>query len=205
MSSVETTGIVLAGGRASRFGIDKLAVPIAGRPLLHHAILAVASVVDEIVVVIGPDGASPRLPTEAAGGVRVVRDAVADGGPLVGLVAGLAAARGPLALLVGGDQPSLSPAVLAELLLWLGPDAEQPQLDAVALEEDGLVRPLPAAFRVATVHPVAAALVDGGARSLMALLDQLRVGTLPPDRWRMLDPTGASLRDVDTPGDIPAS
>jgi len=203
VSAVSVTGIVLAGGRATRFGADKLAVDVGGRPLLHRAILAVATVSDEVVVVIGSDGARPLLPADADVRVRVVRDAVADGGPLVGLAAGLAGAHGRLAILVGGDQPSLSPAVLGELLLWLGRDAAGPPLDAVALAEDGLLRPLPAALRVATSRPVAEALLLTGSRSLLDLFERLRVGTLEPERWRILDPEGASLRDVDTPADLP--
>ena len=202
VSTVPVTGIVLAGGRATRFGADKLAVQVDGRPLLHHAILAVATVSDEVVVVIGSDGARPPLPADADVRVRVVRDAVADRGPLAGLAAGLAAARGRLAIVVGGDEPSLSPAVLAELLLWLGQEAHGSPLDAVALTEDGQVRPLPAALRVSSVGPVVAALLDGEARSLVGLLQRLRVGTLEPERWRVLDPDGASLRDVDTPDDL---
>jgi molybdopterin-guanine dinucleotide biosynthesis protein A len=203
VSAVPVTGIVLAGGRSTRFGADKLAVDVGGRPLLHRAILAVATVSDEIVVVIGSDGARPRLPSDAGGKVRVVRDAVADGGPLAGLASGLAAARGRLAIMVGGDQPSLSPAVLGELLLWLGRDGDGPPLDAVALVEDRLLRPLPAALRVATVRPIVEMLLEAGSRSLLGLFERLRVGTLEPERWRILDPDGASLRDVDTPDDLP--
>ena len=202
VSTVPVTGIVLAGGRATRFGADKLAVEVDGRPLLHHAILAVATVSDEVVVVIRSDGARPPLPADADVRVRVVRDAVADRGPLAGLAAGLAAARGRLAIVVGGDEPSLSPAVLAELLLWLGQEAHGSPLDAVALTEDGQVRPLPAALRVSSVGPVVAALLDGETRSLVGLFQRLRVGTLEPERWRVLDPDGASLRDVDTPDDL---
>ena len=161
------------------------------------------SVADEVVVVIGTGGARPRLPADAATGVRVVRDSVADGGPLAGLAAGLAAARAPLAILVAGDQPWLSPAILAELLLWLDSTVDGPQLDAVVLAEDGAIRPLPAALRVSTVRPAVAAMLAGEVRSLMGLFERLRVGTLEPERWRSLDPHGASLRDVDTPMDLP--
>jgi molybdopterin-guanine dinucleotide biosynthesis protein A len=202
MSILLATGIVLAGGRSTRFGGDKLAVEVEGRPLLHRAITAVAQVVDEIVVVIAPDGARPQLPADLDVPARVVRDAVADGGPLAGLAAGLAAARAPLALVAGGDQPSLSPSLLAELLLWLGPDAEGPPLDVVALEQGGILRPLPSAVRVATVRPAAAAALAGDARSLVGLFAGLRAGTLAADRWRELDPDGASLRDVDTSHDL---
>ncbi len=202
MSSVLATGIVLAGGQSTRFGADKLASRLDGRPLLHHAILAVASVADEVVVVIGSDGARPSLPADADVRIRIVRDAVAGRGPLAGLVAGLEAARGRLALLVGGDQPWLSPALLAELLLWLDQDADRPPLDGVALAEGELVRPLPSALRVATVRPVVAELLESGDGSLTGLFGHLRVGTLESGRWRALDPDGASLRDVDTPDDL---
>ena len=53
-SAARVTGIVLAGGRSTRFGGDKLAAEIGGRPLLHLAIEAVAGVVDEVVVVVAP-------------------------------------------------------------------------------------------------------------------------------------------------------
>jgi molybdopterin-guanine dinucleotide biosynthesis protein A len=203
VSTLGITGIVLAGGRSTRFGADKLAVLVNGRPLLHVAILAVASVSDEVVVAIGSDGARPPLPADAPVHVRVVRDAIADGGPLAGLAAGLTAARGRFAILVGGDQPSLSPALLAEMLLWLDREPDEPPLDAVALVEAGVVRPLPAALRVSTCRPIAATLLDGETRSLVGLLGVLRVGTLEPGRWRVLDPEGASLRDVDTPDELP--
>jgi molybdopterin-guanine dinucleotide biosynthesis protein A len=203
VTAVRVTGIVLAGGRASRFGADKLSAEINGRPLLHHAILAVATVADEVVVVIGADAARPSLPADAAVRVRVTRDAIADRGPLAGLAAGLAVARGRLAILVGGDQPSLSPALLDELLLWLDSPAGSEALDAVALAEDGQIRPLPAALRVSTVRPAVAAMLAGDGLSLVGLLERLRVGTLEPERWRVLDPYGASLRDVDTPEDLP--
>ena len=38
------SAIVLAGGASTRFGRDKLAEPVDGRPLLHHAAEAVAAV-----------------------------------------------------------------------------------------------------------------------------------------------------------------
>jgi molybdopterin-guanine dinucleotide biosynthesis protein A len=205
VSPVRVAGIVLAGGRSTRFGGDKLAVEVEGRPILHRAIDTVAGVVDEVVVVIARDGARPRLPADLEVPVRVVRDAEVGMGPLAGLAAGLAATRAPLAILVGGDQPALRPALLAELLLWLDPEVGEPSLDVVGLEEDGRLRPLPVALRVATVRPAAAVALAGGTRSLVGLFGGLRAGTLGPEQWRELDPAGDSLRDVDTRGDLPST
>jgi len=205
VSRLLATGIVLAGGASRRFGGDKLGAVVEGRPLLHHSIAAVAAVVDEVVVVVAADGAPPRLPVDLVVPVRVVRDAAAGLGPLAGLAAGLGAARAPLALVVGGDQPSLEPTLLAELLLWLGPEADGPPLDVVALDEDGHLRPLPSAVRVATVLPAARVAIAEGTRSLVGLFGGLRAGTLGPERWKALDPNGASMRDVDTRDDLPSA
>jgi len=199
------TGIVLAGGRSTRFGGDKLAAEIGGRPLLHRALDAVAGVVDEIVVVIGPDGPAPVLPSGIEVPVVVARDVVAGGGPLAGLAGGLAAASHPLALLVGGDQPDLRPPLLRELVRRLTPGAGGSSLDVVGLEEDGRLRPLPIALRVATARPAVGVALAGGTRSLVGLLARLRAGALGPEQWRALDPDGASLRDVDTRDDLPSA
>ena len=205
MSAARATGVVLAGGRSTRFGEDKLAADIGGRPLLHRAITAVAEVVNEIVVVVGADAPAPVLPTGLGVPAVVTRDAVAGQGPLAGLSAGLAVASHPLALLVGGDQPALQPALLRELLRRLDAGAHDAAFDIVGLEEDGQLRPLPAALRVATVLPAADVALVSGTRSLMGLFDRLRVKTLAPGEWRALDPAGDSLRDVDTRTDLPSA
>ena len=116
------TGIVLAGGRSLRFGGDKLAIAIEGRPLLHHAIGGVAAVASEILVVVAP-GAEPALPADLAVPIRLVHDPEAFGGPLIGLGAALAAAH-PLAVVVGGDMPRLVPAVLVRLLRRSSPSLQ---------------------------------------------------------------------------------
>ena len=44
----EVSGVILAGGRSSRFGSDKLAARLGDRTLLDHAIAGVAAVASEI-------------------------------------------------------------------------------------------------------------------------------------------------------------
>lgn len=202
MSRQRVTGIVLAGGRSTRFGEDKLAVEVDGRRLLHRAIDAVAAVVDEIVVVVGADAHDPALPSDIPVPVVVARDEVAGQGPLAGLAAGLEAASNPLALLVGGDQPALRPALLRELLRSLTAEDDGLPLDVVGLDVDGRLRALPVALRVATAGPAAGAALAGGTRSLVGLFGRLRAGMLGPGRWRELDPAGDSLRDLDTRDDL---
>jgi molybdopterin-guanine dinucleotide biosynthesis protein A len=195
-------GIVLAGGRASRFGRDKLAEPVDGHPLLHHALEALASLVEEIVLVVQPDGEPPALPVLPAGvRLRLVRDPEPFGGPLVALGAALETVHQPYALFAGGDMPSLQPGVLAMMLDAL----DERQADVVVLEGPGPMQTIPAAIRVDTARTAARLGIGEGSRALRALYDRVLVVALPEAAWRALDPSGATLRDIDTPGDLPGS
>jgi molybdopterin-guanine dinucleotide biosynthesis protein A len=203
--SLDVVAIVLAGGASSRFGSDKLAASLDGRPLLHHALEAVASVADRIVVVIPPEAPSPSIPEPLAARVVVARDAAAFGGPLAGLAAGLAADVTPgdeaprIALVVGGDMPSLVPAVLR---LLVGRLAADPSLVAMTLAASRPA-PLPMAVRPAAVRgAIETILASGGRRSLLAPLEAVPSSALSADDWRPLDPAGATLRDIDRPADL---
>jgi hypothetical protein len=82
--------IVLAGGRSSRFGSDKLTVPIDGKPMLEVVIDSLRPIVADILVV-GAVGSKPALPPD----VQLAVDRVEFEGPLSGLLSGLAVlARG---------------------------------------------------------------------------------------------------------------
>jgi molybdopterin-guanine dinucleotide biosynthesis protein A len=207
MTAPDIVAIVLAGGASSRFGSDKLTAELEGRPLLHHAVEAVAAVAGSIVVVIAPEAPAPPIPAALASSVVVARDATAHGGPLAGLAAGLAAIDTPvrdeaprIALVVGGDMPRLVPAVLRLLTERL---AAEDDLAAMTLAASRLA-PLPLALRsVPARAAVAACLADGG-RSLRALLRSVPSSIVPETDWRVLDPEGRSLFDVDTPADLEA-
>jgi molybdenum cofactor guanylyltransferase len=188
--------IVLAGGRSSRFGRDKLAEPIDGRPMLEHVIAAVRRVATDVVVVAAPDG-SPMLPS----GTTVAHDPRAFEGPLAGLATGLAALDPGVeqVIVVGGDMPTLVPAVLERLLSLID------RAEAVVLADDAGPRPLPMAARRSIVQPVTERLLASGERRLRALLAELdTVVAIDPAVWRADDPAGETLRDVDVPGDLPA-
>jgi molybdopterin-guanine dinucleotide biosynthesis protein A len=170
--------------------------PYGGAPLLHHAVLRLSEVCLEVVVVVGPQGAKPDLPTRP--GLRIARDPVEGRGPLAGLAAGLADIQTELALVAAGDMPDMSPSVLLEMVAQVRGSGG----DAAALEHVGTLRPLPVVLRAEPAREAAHALLGRGERSLKALLTALRVTRVGESAWGPLDPRGDTLRDVDVPEDL---
>ena len=193
------SGIVLAGGRSSRFGADKLAEPVGGEPLLHRAVRAVAQVSDEVLAVVSPSGPLPDLPSDLPVPARTVRDDEPHAGPLAALAVGLSNAEHPVAVVAGGDMPWLSPGVLSLLVDRLRPG----DVDASCLELGGQGQPLPLAVSRSALVTIRGLLTDGE-RSLRSVLGRTRVAVVEEPAWRAVDPTGRTLADVDVPGDLMA-
>ncbi len=193
--AVRASGIVLAGGRSTRFGRDKLAEPYRGRPLLEHVVLALDAVCDEVVLVLAPGIDPPPV----AVAVRVAHDDVEGGGPLVGAIAGLREASGELALLAGGDMPELVPAVLRSMLGVAGSDEG---VRAVALRDGDRFRPLPSVVRVVPALAAATAVLGEGGRRLRDAISRLEPVIVDEPAWTADDPERRTLFDVDEPTDL---
>jgi len=187
---------VLAGGRSTRFGSDKLKAEYRGQPLLHRAIGALAEVCGEVVVVLSPTGEEPAVPDGIS--VRFARDSNDGEGPLAGLYEGLLACRTELVVVAGGDMPELQPMVLSEMLRV----ARETAADAVALAEGDRVRPLPCVLRMLEAMDATHALLHLGGRRLRSMLEALHAVAIDEAVWTALDPERLTLIDVDEPGDL---
>ncbi len=198
--NVGIAAIVLAGGASSRFGADKLAADFNGKPVLHHALTAVATVADVIVLVIPPDASQPPVPPGLASRIVLTHDNALHQGPLAGLAAGLAACPPDteIAIVVGGDMPTLQPAVLRLLADAL---AANPTLSAATLEADP-PSALPMAVRPSVAAPAVEVLLAENRRALRGLLAAVPSVIVPAAQWRALDPDARTLRDIDTPEDL---
>jgi molybdopterin-guanine dinucleotide biosynthesis protein A len=187
---------VLAGGRSTRFGSNKLRVEYRGAPLLHHAVARLAEVSEEVVVVLSPDGPEPTMPAGVS--VRFTRDTTDGEGPLAGLYAGLMASRTELVLVAGGDMPDLQPALLREMLRV----AREEPADAVALADGGRLRPLPCALRMLEALDATHTLLHIGGRRLRSMLEALQPVVIDEAAWIVIDPARGTLFDVDERSDL---
>ena len=165
-------------------------------PLAHHAVLRLAEVCGDVLVVIGPTANEPQLPVGAP--TKLIRDSQEGQGPLAGLSAGLGQLHTEWALVAAGDMPGLVTAVLLEML---GVGFEAP-VDAVALRDGELARPLPLLVRSQPARDAIHVLLHAGERSLRSLMEALRTAVIDEATWTALDPARETLRDIDLPGDL---
>ena len=150
-------GLILAGGRSSRFGGEKAAARLGGLPLLAHAHRRLTAHC-RIVGVNAPRVSQAGRLAIGLGAPLVKDPPNAPRGPLAGVAAGLAWAQREgedLLITLPCDAPFLPTDVAPRLIA-----AAEGHVAAVACTADGL-QPLCAAWRVAMLEPVFAALVQG--------------------------------------------
>jgi molybdenum cofactor cytidylyltransferase len=110
-------GLVLAAGRGSRFGSPKQLAWLDGRPLLEHALAAMAaSPVDRAVVVLGAGAESVLAEVDLHGAEPVVCERWAEGqsASLACALAELSACEAVVVTL--GDQPHVAPEAVRRVI-----------------------------------------------------------------------------------------
>lgn len=112
------TAIILAAGLSQRFGVEnKLLANWKGRPLVAYAIdAAVNSALRHIILVTGQDGDAIATFADAAPNIRRAHNAGFQNGLSSSLKVGLAAAPAGPVLVLLGDMPMVSSALIDELL-----------------------------------------------------------------------------------------
>ena len=180
-------GIVLAAGAGTRFGGRKQLAELDGRPLLEHALEAMAAApVGRCAVVLGAEAEDIRSRVRLHGATPVVC-ADWEEGQAASLRAGLAAVRDSAAVVVTlGDQPWIDASAIAAVIA-----ARADDVDAVRATYGGT--PGHPVLIERDLYPAVRKLRgDTGARDI---LRDARVRDVPCDG--LGDP-----RDIDTPADL---
>jgi molybdenum cofactor cytidylyltransferase len=179
-------GLLLAAGRSTRFGSDKLLAPLRGHPVLFWSAAAIATEVDALYVVLPPDSTARRAAVAGAAS-EIVEHAGRDAGMASSIRAGVAALPEAVEAVVVAlaDQPLVSSAVVRMLCdRW-----RRKRADAVVPRyRDG--RGHPVLFDRAMFGELSRLDGDTGARELLRTLG---------DRVAVVPVSGHTPVDVDTP------
>jgi molybdopterin-guanine dinucleotide biosynthesis protein A len=187
----DVTGLLLAGGKSRRMGVDKRFLQVGKHTLFDRSLAVLRLIFQEILVVIAQD--SPAIQTD----VSVIRDLVPNAGSLGGLYTGLRWAKTPYVFMVACDMPFLVPRVVEYMV-----EARHGADTVMANLKNGL-QPMHAVYGQACL-PVIEQMVKSGDFAIhhIAACPSLRVRLVTGDELEMIDPDGRSFMNVNTPTDL---
>lgn len=195
--SDDVTAVILAGGESQRMGTNKALLEIAGQPLIARTVARVRALCAEIIVVTNTPDVYRFL--VSGFGARLVPDAYAARGSLVGLYSGLCAAQSPLALALACDMPLLNLDLLRAMV------DQAAAYDAVVPRIDDLVEPLHAVYRPAVCAPAILRRLEAGDRRMISFLPDVAVRFFEAADVEVYDPRRLSFMNVNTPGEWAAA
>jgi len=155
-------GLVLAGGKSTRFGTDKAMASYEGTSLLERAVALLEKMSLRPVVVTreGADHSFLKSP--------VLKDKLPEKGPLGGLYTALSLMDGTDFLVLTCDMPLLGPPLLSVLLSAY----HEYRLTTVFRTGDGALQPFPGIY-TASVYSIVRERLFRGELSLLGLLNAI--------------------------------
>ena len=189
---VAVTGVLLAGGRASRMGgRDKAFAAVDGEAIAVRTVRLFRTLFPQVLV------ATNKPERFRALEVETVADTFVDCGPLAGIHAAMRRAVHPWIFVAACDMPGLDADVIRFLLGRIG-DA-----DAVVPRWEHDIEPLHAVYAVRLLPQVEDAL-RAGQHALRDFLPRVRVDYVAEDELGRIRGTARSMLNVNTPEELAA-
>jgi molybdopterin-guanine dinucleotide biosynthesis protein A len=183
------SAIVLAGGKSQRIGADKALLELEGQPLIARVLEPLQRLTNDVIIVAKDTAAYAHL------GARMVADTSSEQAALIGLHAGLQAARHRLALAVACDMPFLDDRLLRFMIV------ASKAYDAVVPRMGGLPEPLHAAYRVKPCLAAVEAALQRGELKMTSFLPHIEVRYVDEGELDLFDPERLSFFNVNTQDD----
>jgi molybdenum cofactor guanylyltransferase len=180
------TGIVLAGGKSSRMGVNKAFIEFGGKRLIEATVECLKALFPEVLIIAN----DPPLYTYL--GVKVTSDLIPDSGSLGGIYTGLSAASYPACFFVACDMPFLN----AELIKLLVREAEG--WDAVVPRVRGELQPLHAVYAKSCL-PLMKESIDASVLKIARFFPKAKVKIIEEPALKAVDPYLFGFMNVNTP------
>jgi molybdopterin-guanine dinucleotide biosynthesis protein A len=188
--SPEVTAFILAGGKSTRMGSDKVFVEFGGRTLLARALDLARSVSSEVRIVGSPEKFAPFAP--------VVEDIFRDCGPLGGIHAALRSSLTELNVMLAVDTPFVSWALLQYLISQA---RATPDAIVIVPESEERRQPLCAVYRRQFASAAENALRSGQNR-IDRLFDLVETRTITEDELNAAGFSSGMFRNLNTPEEL---
>ncbi len=190
---METSCIVLAGGKSLRLGYDKILETIGNRSLLEQVVSCVNSLTSNIIIVIDRERTIPEFGSYTK--LKIVTDIYPDKGPLGGIYTGLTVSTSFYNLVVASDMPFLNQSLLRYMMQLSA------NFDLVVPRVDNLVEPLHAIYTKSCLAPIEH-MVKQRKLSVYKLLRSVKVRYVETEEIERFDPKHLSFFNINTEADL---
>jgi len=190
---LDTSCIILAGGKSVRLGHDKILEKVGSSSLLEKVISRTDSLSKEIIIVTAEERTFPQLTGRPK--IQVVSDIFPGIGSLGGIYTGLVTSSSRYNLVVAADMPFLNRSLLRYMLeVSDGFDFVLPRINT-------FFEPLHAIYSKNCIEPIES-LIKNGRKVIIDLFDYVRVKYIEAEEIDKFDPQHLSFFNINTKDDL---
>jgi molybdopterin-guanine dinucleotide biosynthesis protein A len=185
----EVTGVILAGGKSTRYGTNKAFAEVQGVRLIERTIRVMGSVCPRLLLVTNTPAEYAYLQ------LPMVEDLIKGLGPLGGIYTGLEVIEDENGLFVACDMPFLREDLLRYMVTLRG------DFDAVVPRIDWMVEPLHALYTKKCL-PSLRKFIRSQELQILKFFQKIRVRYLEEEEIRKVDPDLKSFFNINRPEDL---
>ena len=190
---METSCIVLAGGKSLRLGYNKVLETVSNRSLLQLVVSGVASLGSEVIIVATSKQIVPQSIDYSR--LKVVTDIYPGKGPLGGIYTGLTTSTSFYNLVVASDMPFLNQTLLRYMIQLAA------NFDLVVPRVGNLVEPLQAVYAKNCLAPIKR-MIKQDKLSVSQLFRLVKTRYVETEEIERFDPKHLSFFNVNTKADL---
>ncbi|MDQ1334199.1 MAG: FdhD protein [Thermodesulfobacteriota bacterium] len=185
----DVTGVVLAGGRSSRYGKNKALVTVKGVPLIERALQTMGAIFHHVVMI-------TNTPDEYAYlDVPMFKDVIKGLGPLGGIYTGLKVIPDPAGFFVACDMPFLNPGLIRHMVTI------RDDFDVVVPKISWKVEALHGLYAKSCIDSIER-LIRSGTYQIFRFFSSVSVRFINDDEIRRWDPDLSSFLNINTPDEL---
>jgi molybdopterin-guanine dinucleotide biosynthesis protein A len=182
------TGIILAGGKNTRIGMDKAFLRIGDKVIIEEILAKLSTIFPKIIVVTNSPNSYCYL------GVEVVRDILPDKGALGGIYSGLVASEAHYNFVLACDMPFIS----LNLIEYMRKNAEG--YNVVIPKPNNYFQPLHAIYSKDCIQPIKEQLHRNDLQ-VFGFFNRVEVKCISAEEVKAFDPRGIAFFNINTKND----
>ena len=183
------TGVILAGGKSSRFGSNKALVSINGSRLIERVITVMKSIFEKLVIITN----NPEDYSFLA--LQTHKDLIKGLGPIGGIYTGLNKIKDHKGFFVACDMPYINEKLIRHIIAVRG------DFDAVIPKIDWRLEPLHALYSKSCLSKLKE-LIDSGVYQTNRSFKNMNIRYVNEEEIREHDPQLNSFININRPGEL---